>query len=85
MILGLYDRQLASSLAVVKIQTAADAERLAAEDEAVRRDQRSRRSTTNLLTEVAFAKDFDDPGELSDPEPLDEEKEELTAALEMLN
>ena len=29
-LLGLYDRQHASSLAVVKIQTAADAERLAA-------------------------------------------------------
>ena len=35
-LLGLYDRQLASSLAVIKIQTAADAERLATEDEAVR-------------------------------------------------
>ena len=37
-LLGLYDRQVASSIAVVKIQTAADAERLAAESEAVRRD-----------------------------------------------
>ena len=50
-LLGLYDRQLASSLAVVKIQPAADAERLAAEGEAVRRDQRpDARSTTSFLT-----------------------------------
>ncbi len=49
--LGLYDRQLAASLAVVKIQTAADAERLAAEGEAVRRDLRSRRSKNNSLPE----------------------------------
>ena len=51
LLLGLYDRQLALSHAVVKIQTAADAERLAAEGEAVRRDQRSRRSTINFLPE----------------------------------
>ena len=48
-LLSLYDRQLASTLAVVKIQTAADAERLAAEGEAVRREQRSRRSMNNFL------------------------------------
>ena len=35
--LGLYDCQLASTLAVVKIQTAADAERLAAEGESAPR------------------------------------------------
>ena len=33
----LYDRQLASSLAIAKIKTAADAERLAIEGESVRR------------------------------------------------
>ena len=38
LLLGLYDCQLAFSLAAVKIQTAADAERLAAEGKAVRRD-----------------------------------------------
>ena len=50
-LLGLYDRQLASSLAVVKIQTAVDGERLAAEGEAFRRDQRPRRSLNNFFPE----------------------------------
>ena len=36
--LGLHDRQLAANLAVVKVQTTAEAERLAAEGEVVRRD-----------------------------------------------
>ena len=45
--IGLYDKQLAASLAVVKVQTAAEAERLAAEGESVRRDQRSRKSNFN--------------------------------------
>ena len=80
-LLGLYDRQLASSLAVVKIQTAADAERLAAEGEAVRRDQRPRRSTSNFLPEGACAPELYDPDEPLDAESLDEEEEELTAAL----
>lgn len=44
---GLYDREFASSLAVVNIQTAADAERLTAESKAVRRDQRLRRFLNN--------------------------------------
>ena len=66
LLLWLYDRQLASSLAVVKIQTAADAERLAAEGEAVRRDQRSRRSSSNFLPEGASAPDPDDPEESPD-------------------
>ena len=57
--LGLYNRQLASSLAVVKIQTAADTERLAAEGEAVRRDQRSRRSTTMFLLNEANDQTFE--------------------------
>ena len=47
--LGLHDKQLAASLAVVKVQTAAEAERLAAEGEAVRKDQKSRRSFGNYL------------------------------------
>ena len=42
-LVGLYDRKLASSLAIAKIQTAADAEKLAIEKESVRRDPRSRR------------------------------------------
>ena len=40
--LGFHDKQLATLLAVVKVQTAADAERLAVKAEAVRRDQNSR-------------------------------------------
>ena len=70
-LLGLYNRQLASSLAVVKIQTAADAERLAAEGEAVRRDQRSWRSTNNFLPEEPSAQDPGSLEEPSDAEPLD--------------
>ena len=83
--LGLFDRQLASSLAVVKIQTAADAERLAAEGEAVRRDKRYRRSTNNFLPEEPSAQDPGSLEEPSDAEPLDEEEEELMAALGTLN
>ena len=45
--LGLHERQLAASLAVVKIQTAANAEWLAAEGEVVRRDQKSKKYTRN--------------------------------------
>ena len=71
-LLGLYNRQLASSLAVVKIQTAADAERLATEGEAVRRDQRSRRSPNNFLPEEASATDPEVLEEPSDVEPIDE-------------
>ena len=47
--LGLHDKQLASSHAVVKVQTAAEAERLAVEGEAARRDQKSRMSSGNYL------------------------------------
>ncbi len=47
--LGLHDKQLAASLAVVKVQTAAEAERLAAEGEAVRLDHKSRKSSGNYL------------------------------------
>ena len=46
---GLYDKQLAASLAVVKVQTAAEAERLAAEGVAVRRDKKSRKSLGNYF------------------------------------
>ena len=41
--LGLHDKQLAASLTVVKVQIGAEAERLTAEGEAVRRDQMSRK------------------------------------------
>ena len=84
-LLGLYNRQLASSLAVVKIQTAADVERLAAEGKAVISDQRSRRSTSNFLPERRSGPDpnvFEEP---PDAEPLDEKEEELMAALETRN
>ncbi len=84
-LLGLYDGQLASSLAVVTIQTAADAERLAAEGEAVRRDQRSRRSTSNFLPGGASAQDPDDHTVSSDTELLDEEEEELTEPFGTVN
>ena len=47
--LGLYDRQLAAKLVVVKVQTTAEAERLAAEGEFVRRDQRLSKYTGNYL------------------------------------
>ena len=84
-LLGLFDRQLASFLAVVKIQTAADAERLATESEAVRRHQLSRRRTNNFLPEEPSAHDPEFLEEPSDTEPLDEEEEELMAALGTLN
>ena len=84
-LLGVYDRQLALSLAVDKIQTAADAERLAAEGEAVRRDQRFGRSTNNFLPKEASALDPEVLEESSDAEPLNKEEEELMAALGTLN
>ena len=78
-LIGLYDRQLAASLAVVKIQTAADAERLAAEGDAVRRYQRSRRANINSLHEEACGNDRNNcPG--VDLQPLNEKEKELTAA-----
>lgn len=39
LLLGLQDRQLGAYIAIVKIQTAAEAKRLAAKKEVVRRDQ----------------------------------------------
>ena len=78
--MGLYDRQLAASLAVVRLTTAAEAERLAAEGDAVRHDQRSRRSGSNFLPEGACA----GAGEPEDEDLAegfdDEEDEDLTAA-----
>ena len=47
--LELHDKELAASLAVVKVQRATEAERLVAEGEAVRRDQKSRKSSGNYL------------------------------------
>ena len=57
LLLWRYNRQLASAIAVVKIQTAADAQRLAADSVAVRRDQRSRSSTNNFLLNKLSAHD----------------------------
>ena len=81
----LYDRQLASLLAVAKIQTAADAERLAAEGEAVRRDKQSRRSTNNSQLDGASGLNPEVFEEPSDAETLDKEEEKLMAALKTLN
>ena len=79
-LLGLYNRQLAASLAVVKIQIAADAERLADEGEAVHRDQRPGRFDINLLHEGARVNELDDSAG-ADLKPLDENEEGLTAAI----
>ena len=77
--LGLSERQLAANLAVVKVQTAAEAEWLAAEGEVVRRDQRTRKYTGNYLLPSASK---------SEPEKVEEdiylshnEEDELLAAL----
>ena len=78
---GLYDRQLAASLAVVKINIAADRERLAAEGEVVRQDQRFRRSNNHFLGKEPFVGNFDNSPD-ADLKPLDEEEDELTAALD---
>lgn len=60
--------------------TAADSKRLAAEGEAVRRDQRSRCSNIKFLNEGACVDNPDDvPG--ADLEPLDLAKEEVTKVL----
>ena len=78
--LGLYDRQLAANLAVVKVQTAAEAERLAAEGEVVRRDQRTRKYTGNYLLPSASKSEPEEVEEyiyLSDKE----EEDELVAAI----
>ena len=59
-ILGLHDRQLAANLTVVKIQTAAQTERLAAEGEVVRRDQKSRKYTGNYMLPTANSREPDE-------------------------
>ena len=84
-LLGLHDKQLAASLAVARIQTAAEAERLAAEGEAVRRDQKSRRASGNYLltstrTEQETSATGNDPAPLEEEEEGDEDEEDLTAA-----
>ena len=79
--IGLYDKQLAANLAVVKVQTAAEAERLAAEGESVRRDQRSRRTNFNLL----LNEDRHDEHDIGQPEESsldeDEGEEDISAAV----
>ena len=84
-LLGLYDRQLASSLAVAKIKDSSEAEKLAAEGVSVRKDMKNRKSYMNNLAvkDLAESEDPDeksaDPGE---PQDLDEEEEEeIPAAL----
>ena len=59
-LLGLYDRQLAKSIAVAQIKTAAEAERLAVEGEAVTQDVRARRSLNNFLPKEACDEPLDD-------------------------
>ena len=63
-LLGLYDRHLASSLAVATIKDSFDAERLAAEGESVRRDLKNRKSYMNFLAVKDLA-ESDDPDEES--------------------
>ena len=48
-LLGLHDRQLAASLAAVKPERASDSMKMASEIEAVRKDNRSKRSVTSVL------------------------------------
>ena len=79
--LGLHDKQLAASLAVVKVQTTAEAERLAAEGKAVRRDQKSRKSSGNyLLPSASREPESEEEKDLNLSE--EEEEEELMAKLE---
>ena len=80
LMLELYNRQLAANIAVVTVQTAAEAERLAAEGKVVRRDQRTRKYTGNYLFPSASKLE---PEEVEDDRYLSEmeEKEALMAAL----
>ena len=78
-LIGLYNRQRAASLAVVKIRTAADAERLAAAGDPVRRDQRSRRANIIFVHEGACGNDRNNCLGV-DLQPLNEEEEELKGA-----
>ena len=69
-LLNLYDQQLAVSIAMVKILTAADSERFAVEGEAVCRYQRPRSFNINFLHNGAFVDDMEDsPG--ADITPFD--------------
>ena len=79
--LGLHDKQLAASLAIVKVQTAAEAKQLSAESDAVRCDQKSRKSSGNyLLVSVRNDKPAtEDEGDLNLSD--EEDKRKLTAAL----
>ena len=78
--LELHDKQLAASFAVVKVQTAAEAERLAAESEALRRDQKSRKASGKY-----FLPSTNREPESSNEEDLnmseEEEEKELMATL----
>ena len=78
--LGLHDKQLAANLAVVKVQSAAEAERLAAEGEAVRRDQRAKRTGNYSLPERIDEEESENE-DVGEPYPDEEEEEELAAAL----
>ena len=78
--LRLHDRQVAASLAVVKVKTAAEAERLAAESEAVQRDQKSRKSSEYyILLSISRQPESEEEEDLSLSE--EEEEEELMATL----
>ena len=76
--IGLYDKQLADCFAVVKVQTAAEAERQAAEGEAVRRDQKSRKSLENYLLPLVSS---NEPERAEGDLNLREEEEEPMATL----
>ena len=77
--LGLHKKQLAASLAVVKLQTAAEAKRLATKSEAVRRDQKSRKSSGNYHLPAASGEPESDKEE--DLNLNEVEKEKLMATL----
>ena len=80
-LVGLHDKQLAASLAVAKVQTASEAERLAAEGESVRQDQRSRRSNFNYLPAMERSNEHDiGQAEDSLEDFGEEEEEDLSAA-----
>ena len=81
--LGFHDKQLAASLAVVKVQTAAEAERLAVECEAVRRDQKSRKSSGNYFLPLTSREPESENEE--DLNLSEKEEEELMATLADLN
>ena len=82
---GLADRQLAASLAVAKITSSSDAEKLAAEGESVRKEQRSRKAYMNYIPERPSCEDpeedYDnDPEDADDPDSGDGE-DDIAAAI----